>query len=425
MSVRVGGFAAGLMWSATLFPCLAIAHAVPGAGTFHVVYYFTAGNDGANPVAGLVADPWGNLYGVTEHGGLQNSGTVFTTAANQNNANILYRFTGQSTGGTDGALPVGGLAIDNCNDSTKTCTLYGTTSQGGKSANCSNGCGTIFTVGTDGSAYTQLYSFSGSDGSNPVAGLALDSSGNLYGTTLYGGGTACGGTGCGTVFELAGGNFTTLYAFCMQTNCTDGQYPAAPVLVANGSIYGTTEFGGANDNGTVFEIENQQETLLYSFCNLTGICSNGAQPESGLVMDTSGNLYGTTYTGGNGSCSCGTAFKLEAGGDETVLHSFSANQNPQAGLTMDGEGNLYGAVPGGTGAEPEKKCSKGCSDGETFQIPPSGKFTVQHGFSSGKGATPINPPIVLTNGDIYGTTEFGGYPCPNHTTCGTIYEIQP
>src|ERR1700731_4293910 len=117
MSIRVGGFAVGLMCSAAMFPCVAIAHAVPGAAKFHVVHYFTAGADGADPVAGLVSDPSdpsGNLYGVTEFGGGRNSGVVPSTSHNKNQETILYRFTGQSgSGGTDGALPIGGLAIGN------------------------------------------------------------------------------------------------------------------------------------------------------------------------------------------------------------------------------------------------------------------------------------------------------------------------
>ena len=264
---------------------------------------------------------------------------------------MLYTFQG----GSDGLFPRGGLIADISGN------FYGVTDEGGYGTEC---CGTVFEVQPSGTKIT-LYTFQGgSDGAYPVGGLIADASGNLYGTTGLGGGTGCGGDGCGTVFKLTpGGAETVLYAF--QGN-NDGAGPLAGLIAdGSGNFYGTTMAGGASDAGTVFEITpTSQETVLYSFKN----GSDGAFPEAGLIMDKKGNLYGTTYGGGETVCkkvgSCGTAFELTPDGAETVLCRFdkAGGSNPAAPLLAGAHGALFGTTyaggKGNNGAVFELKLSR-------------------------------------------------------------------
>ena len=184
--------------------------------------------------------------------------------------------------------------------------FYGTTYLGG-----ANGDGTVFEL-TPAGALTMLHSFDGTDGSNPTE-LVQASDGNFYGTTENGG-----AHGAGTVFEITVvGVLITLYNFCSETNCTDGEYPYAGLVQArNGNFYGATDAGGANGDGTVFEITSEGVlTTLHSFDG-----TDGAEPAPALVQANNGNFYGTTLTGGaNGD---GTVFELTPAGALTTLHSF-------------------------------------------------------------------------------------------------------
>ncbi len=265
-------------------------------GTETVLYSFAGGNDGISPVAGLITDSAGNLYGTTQLGGKNHFGTVFKLAPDGTET-VLYRFCFQGDPCTDGGSPYAGLIKDKAGN------LYGTTAEGGTYSG-----GTVFRLAPDGSE-TVLYSFArGSDGAYPKAGLIADSAGNLYGTTASGGGTGCGGYGCGTVFKLAPeGTETVLYAFTGN----DGAYPEAGVITDSaGNFYGTTQQGGTNDNGTVFKLApDGTETVLYSFAG----GSDGSLPFAGLIADKKGHLYGTTSEGGSTRCygfGCGTVFKL-------------------------------------------------------------------------------------------------------------------
>jgi uncharacterized repeat protein (TIGR03803 family) len=247
-------------------------------------------------------------------------GLLSADASNVNTYTVLYSFCSQANC-ADGDEPFGGLVED------ATGNLYGTTSLGGSDSGVCFpwGCGTAFKLDTSGN-YTVLHDFCSQancgDGETPYAGLTKDTSGNLYGTTEYGGAnhTDPSGAGGGTVFELdSGGNYTVLYNFCSQANCADGYNPyAAPIEDATGNFYGTTLKGGVGTNcpyttnacGTVYKLDSRGNyTVLHSFCSQAN-CADGYNPYGGLVEDASGNLYGTTQYGGVSDG--GTVFKLDS-----------------------------------------------------------------------------------------------------------------
>ena len=258
---------------------------------------------------------------------------------------VLHTFTGSP----DGAVPDGGLVRDAQGN------LYGTTVLGG-----AYNYGTVFKLDTTGKE-TVLYSFTGTggDGANPYAGLVRDAQGNLYGTTNDGGASGGAPFGWGTVFKVdTAGTETVLYSF---TGPPDGAVTyAGLVRDAQGNLYGTTWSGGAYDAGTAFKVDTAgTETVLHSF---SGTGGDGSEPFAGLVRDAQGNLYGTTVLGGDTACNppngCGTVFKVDTSGSETVLYAFTGadGAGPEAGLVRDAQGNLYGAT---SGAEltTEERCS--------------------------------------------------------------------
>jgi uncharacterized repeat protein (TIGR03803 family) len=272
-----------------------------------VLHSFTGfPGDGASPYAGLIEDPSGNLYGTTSAGGTANNGIVFELSA-AGKETILYNFTG----GADGGLPYGSLVRDSAGN------LYGTASAGGTATgNCfPAGCGVIFELSTAGKQ-TVLHSFTGSpDGAYPYAGIIPDSAGNLYGTT-YSGGTGGCTNGCGAVFKLDGTARTEMVLHSFTGYPTDGAFPyASLVRDPAGNLYGTAAYGGASDNGVVFKVSTAEvETILYSFTGKT----DGGIPRAPLILDSKGNLYGTTYSdgiigsacGGSSEDSCGVVFKI-------------------------------------------------------------------------------------------------------------------
>jgi len=301
-------------------------------------------SDGDLPTSTLVRDAKGNLYGTADEGGAAGYGTVFKVDAS-GKFSLLYSFTG----GTDGAFPFAGLVQDADGN------LYGTTHSGGTS-NCDIGagnCGVVFKVDTTGKE-TVMYSFTGPDGAQPRASLAMDGSGNLYGTTSNG------GAGRGVVFKLdPSGTETVLHNFAGA----DGDEPYAGLIMDTaGNLYGTTLFGGAVGWGTVFKIDTTgKETVLYSF---TG-GADGKQPQAGVIMDKAGNLYGTTSRGGPNKPH-GVIFKLDPAGKETVLYAFpnrSGGIQPLGGLVTDAKGNLYGTASLG-GGPPCSSC------GVVFRLAP-------------------------------------------------------
>jgi uncharacterized repeat protein (TIGR03803 family) len=326
-----------------------------------VLYSFCAqGNcaDGAEPFAGLVSDQKGNLYGTTAVGGAYDGcesgigcGVIFKLTP-EGKYKVLYSFCAQS-GCADGANPQAGLVLGQKGN------LYGTTSGGGVYNNnyyCpyGQGCGVAFKLSPKGKE-TVLYTFCGqtncADGGDPVAGLVFDQNGNLYGTTEVGGASFCSfgqGYGCGVVFKLTPkGKETVLYTFCKEHDCADGAAPVASVVLdQKGNVYGTTRGGGEpRGGGVVFKLTPEgRETVLYSFCWQNN-CVDGTNPSAGVVFDQKGNLYGTTFYGGEHYS--GTVFKLTPESKETVLHSFSGSADgdlPEADLIFDQKGNLYGTT---------------------------------------------------------------------------------
>jgi uncharacterized repeat protein (TIGR03803 family) len=287
-----------------------------------------------------------DLGGGTPYAGLElaTDGDLYGTTST-----TVFRTTSKGTQTTvhtfefrQGNAPFGGLLqLGNG-------TLYGTAYSGGENGNA----GTVYAV-TPGGSFDRLYSFCSqpncTDGANPFAVLIKGTDGNLYGTT-FNGGTAtsgCGGSGCGTVFKINASSkaLTTLYSFCSQANCTDGANPDAGLVQASdGNFYGTTFQGGGSNLGTIFRIAPDGTlTTLYSFCSQTK-CPDGANPTAALVQATDGNLYGTTR--GAGAEHFGTIFKITLGGSFSALHSFEPADggNPLAGLLQATNGNLYGTT---------------------------------------------------------------------------------
>jgi uncharacterized repeat protein (TIGR03803 family) len=354
-----------------------------GSGTISVLASLEAPN-GSAPYAGLIRDSSGNGYGTTSSGGASNAGTLFELAKGTGTLSVLASFNG-----TDGANPDDGLIMDSSGN------LYGTTAGGGIS-----GSGTIFELVHGSGTITTLASFDGTNGARPVAGLIRDSSGNLYGTTNY-----AGADGYGTVFELAqgSGTITTLASF----DGTDGANSYAGLLRdSSGNLYGTTSSGGASNDGTIFKVAQGSSTITV-LASFNG--SDGSQSDAGLMRDSSGNLYGTTNLGGaNGE---GTVFELARGsGTITVLASFNGTDgaNPQAGLIRDSNGNLYGTTVYG-----------GASNfGTLFELAPSGTITVLTSFNGTNGAFPRAGVVRDSRGNLYGTTNGDG-----SSGGGTAFEL--
>jgi uncharacterized repeat protein (TIGR03803 family) len=310
---------------------------------------------------------------------------------------VLRSFAGMP----DAEDPYSGLTRDKAGN------LYGTTLYGGTQG----GFGTVFKL-YPGGKESILHSFAGTpDGEDPRSVLVRDATGNLYGTTQYGGTNG----GYGTVFELdAKGKLTLLHSFA---GTPDGEDPYAGLLRDKaGNLYGTTMFGGTGGGfGTVFKLDAKGKlTQLHSFSGTP----DGVNPLAGLLRDGAGNLYGTTeYGGTNGGY--GTVFKVNPKGKLTLLHSFAGTpdgQNPYSRLIRDSAGNLYGTTfYGGTSGY-----------GSVFKLDPAGKLTILHSFnSSPDGAHPIAGLILDKAGNLYGTTSDGGDLNCGFSGCGTVFKLTP
>jgi uncharacterized repeat protein (TIGR03803 family) len=268
--------------------------------------------------------------------------------------------------------------------------FYGTTSGAGASGLW----GTVFKI-TPGGTLTTLHSFERTDGSVPVAGLVQADNGTLYGTTLEGGANED-----GTIFKIStSGNLTTLHNF----DETDGASPNGALYQGtDGNFYGTTYAGGTNSIGTVFKISPTGSfTSLHSF---TGYPTDGSEPYSALVQASNGTFYGNTWEGG--ASDYGSIFKMSSAGVVTLEHSFDGTDggNPASPLIQATNGNLYGTADG-AGAS-SSGCVEGC--GTIFEITPGGVFTLLETFDSTNGAYPLASLLQGTNGTLYGTTSKGG-----------------
>jgi uncharacterized repeat protein (TIGR03803 family) len=390
-----------------------------GADHQHVLYSFGSQKDGSCPQSKLLVDRSDNLYGTTYLGGTENVGTVFQLTKNSDSRwseSLLHSFTESSK---DGEYPTAGLISDASGN------LYGTTFLGGNGP-CFGGCGTVFELAekTNGKWEEKvLHDFSGVDGWAPQGALTTDAFGTLYGTTETGG--AFFG---GTVFALAktsngGLSETVLYSFRRSGGDGDGPFSRL-IFDAVGNLYGTTYNGGAYGLGTVFRLRHVAggrwaETVLHSFKG-----SDGAYDLNGLTFDSSGNLYGAIPE--QGPHGLGAVFKLTHGRDgrwkETVLWSFPLLGNggyPAGDLVWDTLGNLYGVTAAGGNT---KACQGGC--GTIFKLSPSrnGKWThtVLHRFDGIDGNNPEAGLIWDAAGNLYGTTCWGGA-----AGAGVVYQITP
>ncbi len=403
--------------------CAIALFAPPGnaeAKSFRLLYEFANQSNGSFPYAGLIADAAGNLYGATSGGGANGLGAIFKLAPDGSET-VLYSFKG----GSDGAVPYASLIADTAGD------LYGTTTAGGAADQ-----GTVFKLAPDGNE-SVLYAFTNAngDGGAPYGALIEDGAGNLYGTTVYGGGTGCDGLGCGTVFKIApGGSETILHVFAGYPS--DGFWPHAGLVAdVSGNLYGTTMYGGDGARckgygcGTIFKLApDGSESVLHSFKG----GSDGETPFAGLIIDKTGILFGTTSVGGDTGCSdggsigCGTVFKLAPDGHETLLHVFAGESDgifPAATVSADSSGNLFGTtVYGGSSG-----CKGHIGCGTVFEVAADGSETVLHTFDQkSRGLFPYGGVLVGKRGHLYGTTLRGGVNCvPNfHIDCGTVFVLR-
>jgi len=420
---------AGNLYGTTLFDGAGrwgVVYKLDSAGDYTVLYSFTGGADGGYP-NGLVSDAAGNFYGTTNQGGTASLGVLYKLDPDGDET-VLHNFAG---GKADGAYPHSNLIRDPAGN------LYGTTGYGGPANQ-----GVVFMLDTAGN-YTVLHSFEGSyEVGSGASALIRDSAGNLYGTA--------GNLGvAGVVYKLdPAGRYTVLYRF---TGVDDGSGPNGVIGDPAGNLYGTASAGGTFDGGVVFKLNAAgQETVLHNFTSgnggiepvggvigdsagnlygatfLGGIApgisgqgvvykldtaghysvlytftggADGGQPESGLIRGPAGNLYATTTDGGLGY---GVVYKLDAARQETVLYSFTGGPDggiPYAGVIADSEGNLYGTTHQGGALE----------EGVVYKVDAAGQETVLHSFTGrGDGGAPLAGVIRDSAGNLYGTTEAGG-----------------
>ncbi len=321
---------------------------VPGSGTYSVVHNFCSKascGDGQYPGhSELIADAFGNLIGTTDGGGKHGKGVVFRLerkTANHWSLNVLHHFCAHA-GCPDGARPTFGLTYAGQSSGAVwdgSSPLYGTTVEGGKYDR-----GVVYRLVYNGIDWqmTRLRSFRGSSNPNPQ-GLVIDDAGNLYGTT-----SNVGKYDFGEIYKLDGSNwkFGVLHNFCSLAGCPDGALPQGRLAIGGGKLFGVTLEGGSSFEGAVFQQSPGGFKVLYSFCSLAN-CADGNWPEGGVTPDGSGHLFGTTVDGGANSS--GTVFEL-ASGTETVLYNFCSQADCTDGLSpagpviVDSSGNLYGTT---------------------------------------------------------------------------------
>lgn len=331
------------------------------------------GNSGAQPIGGVIFDSTGNMYGTTFFGGSSGKGTVFEIVKGASKAVTVASFTGDN-----GAGPKGTLAFNSAGD------LVGTTYNGGSSDQ-----GTIFRIPKNTSNIQTMASFTGANGANPFTGVVFDSHGNIFGTTEAGG-----SSGKGTVYEILATDSTNTIHTVASFNGTNGTNPDSPLILdASENLHGTTNLGGANNLGTVFEIANGANTIQ-TIASFNG--TNGREPIGPLAFDAQSNLVGATFEGGANNL--GTVFKVDhVTGAISTVASFSGtnSSNPVSGVFMTSNGDIFGSTTG-------------VNDGTVFKIP-NNTANVQT-IATFTGANGSGPSAVTVNaaGDVFGTGFSGG-----------------
>jgi len=381
-----------------------------------VLFAFAEDEKGAYPMAGVVTDAQGNLYGTTNLAGA-GVGTVFELSPAQGGGwmyNVLHTFNFD-----DGGNSRSGLLYDLSGN------LYGTSSEGGAS-----NFGTVFELSPDGSggwSFQTIYNFNVGDGAFPAGELISDDNGALYGMTGAGGSSNHCNFGCGTVFQLQRNSLgqwieNVLYSF---QGFSDGTGPIGRLVRDRaGNFYGivgSTQCQGGC--GSVFRLHRKangtwQKQTVYSFSDK----QHGWFPNGGLTFDGAGNLYGTTQLGGELGCNppngCGVVFKINALGEESVVHSFSNHNGdglyPGASLVLGPGSHLLGTTTQGGHGIPN--CEFGC--GTVFDVTPSGKVAIVFSFGLDNGASPMAPVFWDGKGHVYGTTFEGG-----SGFAGTVFEL--
>ena len=389
------------------------------ANTEKVLYHFTGGSDGGDPASQLMFDSSGNAYGTTVVGGSFTFGTVFKLTPHANGKwteAVLHNFQG----GADGKYPYGGVTMDAKGN------LYGTTVSGGNGGTCSgDGCGIIYKLTLSGNSWPEsvLYSFTGgADGAGPGGGVVFDKKGNLYGTTPDGGDVN--GCGCGVIYQLAptrsgGWKQKVIHTF---TGGNDGSTGSLGSLFIDkaGNVYGVAELGGAHAAGTAFKLSLVSGKWKMSILDEFTGTPHAGFPYGGLISDSTGSLYGTTYYGGaNG---LGSVFKLTKGANgkwtENDLYSFKSGtdgDSPTSTLVFDGHGNLYGTTSAGGDSN---------GDGTVFKLTPAsgGKWneSVVYRFKNNPDGSQPYYGMTLDKADnLYGTTAIGG------VGSGVVFKLTP
>lgn len=351
--------------------------------SFRVLHNFCAETnctDGYDPVAGLVIDTAGNLYGTTKFGGAQNGGSVFELLhGHKEKFKVLHSFCAQGAACADGAWPMyDGLTYQGAQSGTLydgKSPLYGTTLYG--SENNGGFAGVVYEMKPNRTGHKWrekvIWQFCSqtncADGMQPRNGLVMDASGNLYGVTFGGGNN----TGDGVAFKLSPSqgawSETVLYDFCGATNCSDGTNPASALVPVGSGFVGAANGGGNANYGTLFSLvpngTTWQLNVLHSFCSQTS-CSDGEGPLGRIAVDASGDIFGVTVAGGDPNQSKGVVYEQTAQSVFSVLHTFCVGGNctdgaaPVGGVILDSSGDIFGTVSEG-GAH---------SDGDVFEITP-------------------------------------------------------
>jgi uncharacterized repeat protein (TIGR03803 family) len=393
--------------------CLIVSFCALTAIASHAQIFTTLvqfdGTNGGMPYSQVVQGMDGNIYGTTQYGDSASpNGSVFKLTPS-GTLTTMYTFSG----GSDGTGPRG-LALASSGN------FYGTTIGIGRSCTKVN-CGTVFEITSKG-ALTTLHTFESTDGAEPAA-LTLGIDGNFYGTTPLGGNIkSCVDNyfaGCGTVYKITPtGQFTTLYVFCLQTDCPDGQSPSAPLAQASNGIFygaasgggGTTKECGGSGCGTIFQITSAGTfSVLHKFEG-----TDGEGPDS-VIQGSDGELYGTTIVGELVGDIFGGFFKLSPSDTFTSLYdipSLSDGEYPNA-IIQATDGNFYGTTSAG-----------GANDyGTIFELTSAGVFTVLHDFSGADGEVPHAGLLQATDGKFYGTTQLGGIANCSGLGCGTVFSL--